>query len=268
MNTNKSIDDLEITLEELDNSFVQDKKSSKLSIIIVISTILYLVMVFLFLYIGMDRMRNLKPNEWGDFFAGIFSPLAFLWLIFGYYQQGQELKQNTNALNLQAKELKLSNLALKQQVLEMKNSVLAQQNMFELAEKQYKDSLEEKERNNKPKLVLIFSEYKYISQLTNSLMFTLNLNILNKGIGITDLKIVSNFWSMLPNNTGTLRERLVVENISFTEKIFIKLYRFTPEVPFTNNKLILTYKDTNGLKYKEVFEIIKKDEDVIAIPIK
>lgn len=42
------------------------------------------------------------------FFAGFFAPLVFLWLIFGYYQQGKELQQNTKALNLQAEELKNS----------------------------------------------------------------------------------------------------------------------------------------------------------------
>jgi hypothetical protein len=46
-----------------------------------------------------------QPNELGDFAAGFFAPLAFMWLIFGYFLQktqldiqGQELKQNTEAL--------------------------------------------------------------------------------------------------------------------------------------------------------------------------
>ena len=42
-----------------------------------------------------------KPNEWGDYFAGIFAPLAFLWLVLGYLQQGEELR-------LQAEELRNS----------------------------------------------------------------------------------------------------------------------------------------------------------------
>ncbi len=50
----------------------------------------------------------MKPNEWGDFFAGVFAPLAFLWLVLGYIQQGEELKLSTRALLLQAKELKNS----------------------------------------------------------------------------------------------------------------------------------------------------------------
>lgn len=47
-------------------------------------------------------------NLWGDFFSGFFAPLAFLWLVIGYLQQGEELKQSTKALELQADELRES----------------------------------------------------------------------------------------------------------------------------------------------------------------
>lgn len=52
-----------------------------------------------------------SPNTVGDFLAGAFSPVAFLWLILGYRQQGEELAFNTNALRDQAQELKQSVLA-------------------------------------------------------------------------------------------------------------------------------------------------------------
>ncbi|MDH2633893.1 hypothetical protein [Acinetobacter nosocomialis] len=87
---------------------MQDSKDkSKFSAMIVLTTI-YLFLVIGFAIFDLDKMRELKPNEWGDFFAGFFAPLVFLWLIFGYYQQGKELQQNTKALNLQAEELKNS----------------------------------------------------------------------------------------------------------------------------------------------------------------
>jgi hypothetical protein len=35
---------------------------------------------------------KLAPNNWGDVFAGFFAPLAFLWLVLGFLQQGRELK--------------------------------------------------------------------------------------------------------------------------------------------------------------------------------
>jgi len=35
---------------------------------------------------------SLKLNEQGDFLAGVFAPLAFGWLVLGFFQQGRELK--------------------------------------------------------------------------------------------------------------------------------------------------------------------------------
>jgi hypothetical protein len=53
-------------------------------------------------------LGKMTPNEWGDFLAGCFAPLAFLWLVLGYLQQGDELRLSTDALRLQAEELKNS----------------------------------------------------------------------------------------------------------------------------------------------------------------
>lgn len=47
-------------------------------------------------------------DGWANVLAGFFSPVAFLWLVLGYRQQGEELQQNTEALRLQADELKLA----------------------------------------------------------------------------------------------------------------------------------------------------------------
>jgi hypothetical protein len=40
----------------------------------------------------------LKPNEVGDFLAGIFAPLAFFWLVLGFFQQGIGLRQQAAEL--------------------------------------------------------------------------------------------------------------------------------------------------------------------------
>jgi len=42
---------------------------------------------------GPIRVWNLPPNELGDFLAGAFAPLAFLWIVVGYLMQSAELKQ-------------------------------------------------------------------------------------------------------------------------------------------------------------------------------
>jgi len=77
---------------------------------------------------GPDEAK-MDLNEWGDFMAGMFAPLAFLWLVLGYMQQGEELKQNTEAL-LQQEE------ALRLQVEELRQSVEQQRGLVEAANRQ------------------------------------------------------------------------------------------------------------------------------------
>lgn len=63
---------------------------------------------------GINLLREMRPNEVGDLLAGIAGPLAFIWLVYGYFlqgfairQQGRELQQNTDALKMQADQLRL-----------------------------------------------------------------------------------------------------------------------------------------------------------------
>jgi len=74
----------------------------------VIYVLLILGYSLVFIFFDPAKKVLLTSNELGDFLAGIFAPLAFLFLYLGYKQQGRELQQNTHALNLQAKELQNS----------------------------------------------------------------------------------------------------------------------------------------------------------------
>lgn len=69
---------------------------------------IYLLWLAVLISPKIGELSQLNLNEIGDFFAGVFGPLAFLWLVLGYFQQGDELKQGTKALLLQADELKRS----------------------------------------------------------------------------------------------------------------------------------------------------------------
>lgn len=79
-------------------------------------------------------------NEFGDFIAGAFAPLAFFWLVRGFYQQGKGLEQNSEALNMQAIELKKTTEALELQVQEMKASVEQQSRLARV----YEEELQQK----------------------------------------------------------------------------------------------------------------------------
>lgn len=71
-------------------------------------TALYMSGAFLIMGARFDELIKLKLNEMGDLSAGVFGPVAFLWLVLGYFQQGRELKLSSEALQLQADELKAS----------------------------------------------------------------------------------------------------------------------------------------------------------------
>ncbi|WP_180175084.1 hypothetical protein [Acinetobacter sp. YH01022] len=95
---------------------------------------------YLWQYSGIKKPDEL--NEIGDFLAGVFAPLAFFWLVRGFYQQGKGLEQNSISLKLQADELQASTEALQLQVQEMKASVEQQKIMAEF------QRLEIEERHN------------------------------------------------------------------------------------------------------------------------
>jgi hypothetical protein len=68
-------------------------------------------LVAIYVRTGWPEPWRLKPNEFGDFLAGTFAPLAFLWLVLAVFLQKRELQlqreelmQSTEALILQASE--------------------------------------------------------------------------------------------------------------------------------------------------------------------
>ncbi|MBC3495395.1 hypothetical protein HU764_013695 [Pseudomonas sp. SWRI100] len=78
------------------------------TVLALMSTVVYLYWFTVVVSFRVDELLSLPLNELGDFLAGAFGPLALAWLVFGYFQQGAELKQGTRALLLQADELRSS----------------------------------------------------------------------------------------------------------------------------------------------------------------
>lgn len=110
--------------------------------IILWGVITYLLVIIiyngLFIYTHWGSIDFLASNEFGDFLAGIFAPLAFLFLYLGYLQ-------NSISLKIQGDELQASTEALKGQVQEMQLAIQLQ-----------KDEIDARHFSVMPRL-----EYKY-----------------------------------------------------------------------------------------------------------
>lgn len=84
---------------------------------------------------GVDAFRRMSPNEVGDLLAGVAGPLAFIWLVYGYFLQGISIRQ-------QADELQLNTKALELQAEELKNSVEQQRELVDVSKRQFESHLD------------------------------------------------------------------------------------------------------------------------------
>ncbi len=57
---------------------------------------------------GWSGLLAFDAETLGSFLEGAFAPLAFLWLVIGYFLQQRELEQNTQVMRLQAREIRRS----------------------------------------------------------------------------------------------------------------------------------------------------------------
>ena len=56
-------------------------------------TVVWLIFIGVLVFcVYPEKWKALDPNELGDFIAGVSAPLAFLWLVVGIWQQGEDLK--------------------------------------------------------------------------------------------------------------------------------------------------------------------------------
>lgn len=73
-------------------------------------TFIYLILMGLYinLQVGWSEFVRLKVELMGSFLEGAFAPLAFLWLVIGYFLQKKELGLNTDAMKMQFVEIQKS----------------------------------------------------------------------------------------------------------------------------------------------------------------
>lgn len=201
-----------------------------------ILTAAYLISVGVFLSPRIQEINSLAPNELGDTLAGIFGPLAILWLILGFFQQGVELRQNTEALRLQAEELR--------------NSVEQQRQLVEVTREQVKAEMtalqDERMRRleaARPRFVFhgvgasFGQESEYQSRLKN--------------LGNTATEVRFTFEPPLKRCSHT-----VVFSWSRGEEQHMRWVYATGGQPEGETQLVIDYVDADGLSGSQRFRFI------------
>ena len=80
------------------------------------ATAVYLMLALAYVLAqGFGEFVSLPADNLGSFLEGAFAPLAFLWLVIGYFLQQRELHEASRALRAQHEEIRIAN---EQQVLQ------------------------------------------------------------------------------------------------------------------------------------------------------
>jgi|TARA_Y100000310_G_scaffold197650_2_gene197728 hypothetical protein len=66
---------------------------------------LLLMVIYVSRTVGWSKFSTAPLDLLGSFLEGAFAPLAFLWLVIGYFLQKKELMQNTEAIRMQYVEM-------------------------------------------------------------------------------------------------------------------------------------------------------------------
>lgn len=192
---------------------------------------------------GVDAFRRMAPNEVGDLLAGVAGPVAFIWLVYGYFlqgiaikQQAEELSQNTHALHLQEE-------ALRAQVEELKNSVAHQHEIAIAASAQTQAMLDA----SKP----MFS-IRGVAWDGSSLFIT----IYNSGGPAINLVVKGKFWKEKESNKPIAflpKEGFV--DLIFQECLRPKFLEIFSPIEF-EYEIIIDFEYGSGLRATESFVFI------------
>ena len=201
-------------------------------------TITYLGAFAYFSFHHASSFDKLGPDQWANFFAGSFAPLAFLWLVLGFLQQGHELRQSARALWLQSEELRNS-------VEQQRALVEATREQIDFDQRLLEHNRAEQERRRQPQLRAQSS-----GGMTSGDAVTRNVQVENYGATCTNvvLEIRRDGASM-----GTARHPELPKGASV-----IVQFSLTRDIDINNIVLSCRYVDQENVEGFAEFVIVNK----------
>lgn len=124
-----------------------DRKAHRLFVWGVAVSVAYTGALAIYSFVEWPHMKAMTPDQFATFLSGAFAPLAFLWLVLGFRQQGDELQNSARALWLQGEELRNS-------VEQQRQLVQVSREQLEAERLQQQDARDEAVKAAQPQLVL------------------------------------------------------------------------------------------------------------------
>lgn len=209
--------------------------------IAVVGTVIWIFSIFVFYIIGLFERPD-TFNELGDFLAGVFAPIAFLWLVLGYRQQGEALRKQSQSLELQVKEFK---------------------NFVDLERKKRID----KHKIYKPKVKFENLDCTFEKSADGQIKYARFVgNLVNTGVGdAIDVQLRPKRNDLLKVNPQIICEKIVVQacdKVAFN--VDIKHENYNPM------NFIIEYKDLYEKQYEQEiqFNLLKNKNESFSICVK
>lgn len=193
----------------------------------------------------LEALKTMDLNAVGDFMAGAFGPLAILWLVLGYFQQGIELRQNSKALRMQADELRNSVAQQKELATAARESLEFQYESAKRSDQIHKDNLRPKFIQQATTCMAI---YHSSPDALKPAAFQLTLDLINLGNRCSQLRIQSKLKDIHCEISKTFVP--TDANLSIKCRIPENIATLQPA------KLTLHYCDASGSPHSEEIRVI------------
>lgn len=184
-----------------------------------------------------QAMLAMEPEKFATFLSGVFAPLAFLWLVLGFRQQGDELQNSARALWLQGEELRNS-------VEQQRQLVAVTREQFEHVRDGLRKSEEVAERQARPKIGVQSNGFTASSDA-----HTYGFLLENAGATVTSVRLMEGSKSHGEASSWDHRTGLTVN------------FSFEPGEPLRDRKITLSFNDAHGRdsEIELIFPAVERD---------
>jgi hypothetical protein len=205
----------------------------------VAASLVWLIVLAVLVCSRWSQFVSLELNALGDFLAGSVAPLAFFWLVLGYFQQGIELSLNTEALKLQQEELRRQVEETANLARNAERSAAANETLAELSRNAARRADEDALRDAQPVI-------RYTGRAGGP--DGLRLKFLNEGAEVSEVRLLPDTEGDSISSEGS-RTWLSGQARSFVCRFRHPIYKFS-----------MTYKDGLGVTRRQRFSLSPEGE--------